>query len=344
MDEMKDMNTDPGKPTFLPLLKKVMLHIVVPAAVLVIILYFFFSGIAVEDIYNNFLKIPGGYLTAFVLLSLLGTFLRAWKYHILISKKISFRDIFLITLVRNFSVDLLPGRAAALVFYTWLTKKKGIAVEESASSFVVSIFYDALALGCMLAALSAFLETDLERWPIYIGMAVIFTISLIMIFFADHIFNFALKKRLLHRIPKLEAIVCHIHEYLAEHNKNSERLRIFLLSLATRAVKYLFVFILFEGIVRLGFGIENFSRFSFGLAGTELSSLIPIQGPAGFGTWELAFTVIFEALKVPAQNIKEAGFVIHIVTQVFEYVIGLLALGYLFFSKSRNPQKATINT
>jgi uncharacterized membrane protein YbhN (UPF0104 family) len=321
------------------ILKKSFINFILPVAVFVIIVYIFFRDISINDIVTNFLKIPLSYLLAFILLSLLGTYIRALKYHILLSKKLHFGDIFLITLVRNFSVDLLPGRAAALIFYSWLTKKKGIDLEEGASSFVVSVFYDALALSFMLGGLLFFLKTDMNQWPIYIAMTVIFIISFVMIFFADFIFRFVLEKKLISRLPKLERIIRKIHDYLLEHKKNSERLQVFLLSLATRIVKYLFIFILFEGVVHLGFGLENFSRFSFGLAGTELSSLFPIQGPAGFGTWELAFTIIFEALKIPAENIKEAGFVIHITTQVWEYFIGLLALVYLFLNKTQRQER-----
>jgi hypothetical protein len=132
----------------------------------------------------------------------------------------------------------------------------------------------------------------------------------------------------------MEKVMKNILQYFKEHKTNSERINVFLLSLATRIVKYVFVFILFEGVVHLGFGIRNFSLFSFGLAGTELSSLFPIQGPAGFGTWELAFTVIFQTL-IPAGNIKEAGFVIHIITQVGEYFIGLAALSFLLLNRSK---------
>ncbi len=319
--------------------KKMLTNLVIPVAVLVIILYFFFRDITFNDIKENFLRIPGGYLLAFVLLSLLGTFLRAWKYHILLAKKLGFGDIFLITLVRNFSVDLLPGRAAALIFYSWLTKKKGIALEQGATSFVVSFFYDSLALGVMLGGLLFFLKTGVNQWPIYLGMAIIFSISIVMIFFADHIFDLVLRKKILSRFSRLEKVIKNILEYLKEHKKNSERFRVFLLSLATRLVKYLFVFILFEGVVHLGFGIKNFSLFSFGLAGTELSSMFPIQGPAGFGTWELAFTVIFKALEVQAENIKAAGFVIHITTQVWEYFIGLLAFAYLLLGSPSKVDK-----
>jgi len=313
-------------------MKKIVTNLVIPIAVMAVIIFIFFRDISIIDIKANFLEIPVSYLLAFTLLSLVGTFIRAFKYHILLSKKLGFKDIFLITLVRNFSVDLLPGRAAALVFYSWLTKKKGIALEEGASSFVVSVFYDALALSFMLGGLLFFLETGVKRWPIYVGMAIMFTLSVVMIFFSHHVFRFVLRKKIVSRFSRLEETVKNINEYLAQHKKNSERLQVFLLSLATRIVKYLFVYILFEGVIQLGVNLGNFSMFSFGLAGTELSSLIPIQGPAGFGTWELTFTLIFGAL-IQAENLKEAAFVIHITTQVWEYFIGLLALLYLFINK-----------
>jgi len=274
-------------------------------------------------------------LLLFLFLTLVGTVIRAYKYHILLEKKLNFKDVVLITLVRNFSVDLLPGRAAALLFYSWLTKRRGIDWEEGASSFVVSVFYDALALSFMLGGLLFFLETGFPRLPIYIAMAIIFGISTTAIFFADFFTGIILKKRWLYRFNKLEKTLGNIHHYLIKHKGASERFRLFLLSLGTRAINYIFVYILFEGVLHLGIGLKQFSLFSFGLAGTEMSSLFPIQGPAGFGTWELAFAVIFESLKVPATNIKEAGFVIHITTQVWEYVIGLAALGFLYFKSER---------
>lgn len=319
-------------------MKKFLFQLFLPILILLVILITFFHDISLCDIKENFLRIPSLYLLLFILLTILGTYIRAIKYHILLAKKLRFKDVFLITLVRNFSVDLLPGRAAALLFYTWLTKKRGIHWEEGASSFVVSVFYDALALSFMLGGLLFFLETSINRWPIYAAMSGIFVISVSLIFFADAVTGFFIKKKWLQRIPWFQNVLVNVDAYLNQHKSGTERLRLFLLSLAARFVKYLFVYILFEGVVHLGIGLDRFSLFSFGLAGTELSSLFPIQGPAGFGTWEMAFTLIFEALKVPAANIKAAGFVIHITTQVWEYFIGLAAMAYLFFSKPKLPQ------
>ncbi|MCJ7525051.1 MAG: flippase-like domain-containing protein [Candidatus Aminicenantes bacterium] len=321
---------------------KIIKHFIAPVTVLLIIVLVFFRNISPADITANFLKIPNAYLITFILLSLLGTVLRAWRYRILLSGKLAYKDVFLITLVRNFSVDLLPGRAAALGFYTWLAKKRGITLEEGASSFVIAVFYDSMALVMMLGGLLFFLETGISRWPFYVVMSILFFLSALVIFFSDRFFEFLLKGKKLKRLhlAKIEGTIRKINDYLQAHGKNSERLKIFAISFALRLCKYLYNFILFEGVLHLGTGLKNFSLFSFGLAATELSALLPLQGPAGFGTWELAFSFVFTTLRIPAANIKEAGIVIHITSQAWEYSIGLLALAYLAFSGSARKAAA----
>jgi uncharacterized membrane protein YbhN (UPF0104 family) len=315
---------------------RVIRNIVAPAVVLIVIIAIFFRQLTPADILANFLRIPPGYVMAFILLSLLGTLLRTWQYHILLSGKLGFGHVFLITLVRNFSVDLLPGRTASLVFYSWLTKKKGIALEEGASSFVISVFYDSIALSLMLGSLLFFLQTGMSRWPFLAAMAVLFVASALVLFFSRPFLQFLLRGDTLRRLrlARIEGTLLAVSAYLSEHGQARERLKLLAISFGSRLCKYVYNFILFEGVLHLGISLKNFSLFCFGLAATETSTMLPIHGPAGFGTWELAFAFVFSALRIPADNIKEAGFVIHITSQAWEYGIGLLALAYLAFSRS----------
>jgi uncharacterized membrane protein YbhN (UPF0104 family) len=312
-------------------------NFVIPTAVLVAIVAVFFHDVSIADIRAGFARIPFTYILAFILLWLLGSVLRAWQYSVLLSGKLAGRDIFLITLVRNFSVDLLPGRAAALGFYSWLTRKKGIALEEAASSFVIGVFYDSIALALMLGGLLFFLESGRNRWLLVAGMAIILILSALVILFSHHFLAFLLRPGTLGklRLARLQGAVGRAHDYLLEHCDNRQRLKLIVISLVIRLCKYIYNFILFEGVLHLGAGLKNFSLFSFGLAATELSSLFPLQGPAGFGTWELTFALVFSALQVPAANIKEAGIVIHVTSQAWEYAVGLLALAYLAFRGNR---------
>lgn len=314
----------------------------VPILVLALIVAVFFRDVSIAGIRAGFARIPLAYLLAFILLWLLGSGLRAWQYSILLSGKLAVRDIFLITLVRNFSVDLLPGRAAALGLYSWLARKKGIALEEGASSFVIGVFYDAVALALMLGGLLFFLKAGaLSRWPLFAAMAVIFLLSAAVILFSHAILGFLLRGGKLERLRlgRLQKVFGRIHDYLLEHRGNRQRFTLVAISLAIRLCKYLYNFILFEGVLHLGVSLRNFSLFSFGLAATELSTLLPVQGPAGFGTWELAFAAVFSALRIPAANIKEAGIVIHVTSQAWEYAIGLLALAWLAFRGGRRDPR-----
>ena len=324
-------------------MKKFLTRLLVPLLITVLILFLFFRDISLKDIKENFLKIPLFTLLAFVLLSLLGTLLRAIKYHILLSRKLSFKDIFFITLVRNFAVDLLPARSAALIFYTYLARKKGLSVEEGASSFVVSVFYDGLALSFMLGGLVFFLKTGINKTAVYAGISMIFLASVGMIFLSDRVIGILLGFRIIKRFKKIEKPLTNIYTYLLGHKKNSERVTVFLLSFLIRIIKYVFIFILFQGVVQVGWGTRIFSVFSFSLAITELSSLLPIQGLGGFGTWELAFAASFGAMftdyAISRSILQSAGFVIHITTQVWEYFIGMLAFFYLQVKSRKNSRK-----
>ena len=140
------------------------------------------------------------------------------------------------------------------------------------------------------------------------------------------------------RFKKIHDFLSNILHYLRAHKGFSERLKVFALSLLIRLSKYVFIYLLFEGVVGIGWSMKHFSLFCFGLAGAELSSLLPIQGLGGFGTWELAFALVFQALALPAANVREAGFVIHITTQVWEYAIGLAAFLVMMAGKNRREQ------
>ncbi len=319
--------------------RKLITNILLPVTITAAILYFFFRDISLLDIRQAIINIPLHFLLAYLLLSICGTLLRTLKYRILIAGKITFASMFLITLVRNFSVDLLPARTASLVFYSYLAKREGVSVEEGASSFVISMFYDSLALSVMLGSLVFFLADGVGRSFIYIGMTIIFALSIMVIFLAEYILSFILKIAFLSKFPRITIFFGNILDYLRHHKNRQERAIVFLLSLVIRLIKYVSVFILFAGIIGIPFSLKYFAMFCFGLAGTELSSLLPLQGAGGFGTWELAFALVFKGLQFPLENVKLTGLVIHIITQAWEYLTGIAAFLYMVMHNHRNKAK-----
>ena len=80
-----------------------------------------------------------------------------------------------------------------------------------------------------------------------------------------------------------------IGHYFSAHGDNTERALLLGLSFLIKLVKYVSVYILFVRLTGPAVSFHSFYLFCFGVAGAELSSLLPVQGLAGFGTWEAAF-------------------------------------------------------
>jgi hypothetical protein len=309
--------------------------IIISILLTIVVLFFFFRSTSLQEIGRGFAALSFLPILIFVILSLFGTILRTFKYNILIANKLSFKDMFLITLVRNFAVDLLPARTASLVLYTYLIRKRGIRVEEGSSSFIISMFYDVLSLAIMLSIAFAFIGTELNSRMVYAGLLFLFLMSIAVIMFSRGIISSLLQLRILKKSKKIVKILTNISEYLQEHTSIAERLKLLGLSFAIRVTKYVSVFILFIYIIDIAFGLKPLSLFSFGIAGTELSSVLPVQGISGFGTWEMAFKIVFESLKFQIKDPFLVGLVIHVVTQLWEYLIGLAALIYMMLKRER---------
>ena len=318
--------------------KRRLIHLVLALLVTCAILIVFLRRTRWEDVAAAFSSIPPIALGLYMLLSLMGTAVRSIRYRILLSGRIGRVEMFLITLVQNFSVDLLPARSASFVFYASLTRQRGIRLEEGASSFVFAVFYDALALGLMLGAAASILVGslggDVPARSIAWGLAVVIALSLLVIILARPLAGWTRKISRTMGLARIEAVLAALEDYFSRHRAISERIQLLGLSLAVKAIKYVSLYVLFVGVSGAAVSPRSLSLFSFGIAGAELSSFLPIQGLAGLGTWEAAFALVAGKIGLTLQNPFLTALVIHLVTQVWEYGLGLSAL-WILSVKSR---------
>jgi len=317
------------------MIKKRIWHWLLPLLLTALILYVFLRQTPAAEIRQAFGRLPIGFVLGYIALSLCAVGLRAFRFHILLSRDLRFGDVLLITLVYNFSVDLLPARSAALAFYDYFTKKKGVSLEKGTSSFLVAMFYDALALALLLGIAAALLGSRLPGRSILVGLAIIIAASVAIIWGARPVIHRLRLKfhRWLSRLPRVAAVLETVENYLQQHESAGERLLLLAQSLGIRFFKYLALYVLFAGVTGTPLAAHSFALVSFGIAATELSSFIPVQGIGGIGTWEAAFAFVFSQLGLPLENPFLTGLVIHVTTQLWEYAVGLAAFLYLSFKK-----------
>jgi len=303
-------------------------QILVSMLLTVAILFLFSREIQLEDLRRGFSALTWPLLLVFIFFSLAGTLFRTLRYRILISGQLSFWDMFLITLVRNFSVDLLPARTASLLFYSYLTHRKGISYEEGGSSFVIALFYDVLSLTVLLSLSLLILSYSIHPLIVWFN-GLLFVITLALIIGSPRVIAWLARRPRVGKFPRVAGILSRLDQYFRHHRSLREKVHLFFLSLAIKAVKYLGLYLIFLGITPLSAGLKNLALFNIGIAGTELSSVLPVQGIAGFGTWEAAFKLVFEGLQSQIPNLFIVGLIIHVVTQAWEYLVGISAFLYL---------------
>lgn len=325
------------------------------SAVLLVIL---FGRVRAADLASTIARIYLPYLLAYAAISFFATWLRAWRYKTLLRPvSIGWGPLLLVTLVRNALDDLLPARVGSLSYVFLLNRNLGFSFESAASSFIAALIFDFLTLApfVALAVLAVGLGTAGFSGPILLGTAGVFfgIVGLTawklvpLLDFGVRVYQSALdrfgwskKKSTAASVEKLRATV----EALRAIRSRRMTGRIFGLSLLIRFCKYASLYALLLALLRshgFGGGELSFWKIILGVTGAEMTSALPVKGLAGFGTWESAWAMAFRLMGFDAGLAVLSGMSVHLVTNLFEYGLGLSALLVLVLGpKIRRARRA----
>jgi hypothetical protein len=114
---------------------------------------------------------------------------------------------------------------------------------------------------------------------------------------------------------------------------------VFFLSLLIRMAKYGSLFFLLHALLLShGFFFKDLSflKLILGVTGAEFSSILPVKGIAGFGTWESAWALSFKLMGFNPEIAIISGISLHLITQLFEYSLGILSILILALPMIKN--------
>lgn len=341
--------------------RKKILSMVFSFILSVVLIWILVSQIKFEEFVQTFTQIYLPALFAFLSIALLGATLRAWRYKLLLQPQhISWGNIFLVTFIRNLFVDLFPARVGSLSYVYVLNKTLKYSFETAASSFVVAVVLDFLTLSPFLV---------LSILAVGLGATSLSNMTLLAI----SLFFFALLFLIFWRMIPIARIFLNFYQWLlkvfkmadqkwAESSVKKIRLTIdelikikkrkidwplFILSLGIRLAKYISLYFLLFSLLRShGFFLENLSFFKtiLGITGAEMSSALPIKGIGGFGTWESAWALTLLLLGFE-KRIAILSSSIHLITNLFEYVLGVASILILsvVHTRGRNSRQEEIS-
>ncbi len=309
-------------------------------AVTIGVFYYLLTHVSLHDILSLIRGADSRGIMMFVVLSLSMSLFRAWRYKLLLESS-GYRPkslaLFLVVIVRNFFSDLLPARVGTLIYVYLVTTRLGIPFSASLSSFALSFLLDIVALApiVFLSALHLGVSAELSRLNLVLGGVILTVLSIGLLCLLPRIvewvgmitarINFIGKERSAKIRNSLSATAVEVRKV----KKQGIYLRLFVLSVLIRITKYAgLYFFLFALIAPLGYGFHKLgiSRIVVGLCSSELAASLPFSGIAGFGAYEGAWVVVFRLLGFPAEIARLTGISHHLFTQVYGYLLGVIAL------------------
>jgi glycosyltransferase 2 family protein len=291
------------------------------------------SKINLKDIPRVISNIPFQDIILAFCLYTLSVFFKAFRFRVILRNEIRLGQIFSIVSLYMFFANILPMRAGELSYMYLLKKETNTPGTKSFASLVAGAIADAVLLFVGMVVVVWHLRVELANRSMELLVSDFINLWIhkltssklfIVIFFLVVIIGTVLIRHVLkNRKPRTFGIIkTKVIEIFRE--LGSVRFDIRLLAIILSSV---FIIVLRFGtqwyLVRsMGLSI-NIWQFSFAILFGVLFSLVPIHGPAGFGTVEAPWALALTYLNVPEKDAITSGFSLHIIIILFCSIIGL---------------------
>lgn len=315
-----------------------------------VIVWFLLSKIDVLDIPRAIGTIPFQSLFFAFLLYVSFIFLKCLRFRIILRTGISLRRLFPIISLYTFFANILPMRAGELSYIYFLKKEAKMSGTKSFASLMTAGIADA---GVILVAMfivgwylrQALAEgisrfrSALEHRAEMFGQTVrdnFLLLVTVAILLAGGITTLILLKRRsvpgsrVSKIQRLSSSVkakfLEVWRELVNVSFDIRLLGIIVLSVLIVAFRFGTQWYLVQSM-GINIGIWE---LSFALLFGVLFSLIPIHGPAGFGTVEGPWVLTLSILNVPREDAITSGFGLHIIIIMYCTILGIYGLTHIF--------------
>jgi uncharacterized protein (TIRG00374 family) len=300
------------------------------------IVWLLLSEIDPRDVPRAIGNVPLLSLLLAFLLYATSVYLKAVRFKIILRAGISLRQLFPIVSLYMFFANILPMRTGELSYVYLLKKQARTPGTKSFASLIVGGIADsAVILMAMLIVgwhlrdalaegFSRFLSALTQKSEAFIQAtrSNLLLYAIAMVFLIGFIIGIVLLKRKKHRVwhyaSTMKAKAREVGSELADVSFDTRLLGIIVCSVLIISFRFGTQWYLVRS---MGITIGIW-KLSFALLFGVLFSLIPIHGPAGFGTVEAPWVAALVLLDIPRVDAITSGFGLHIIIILYCIILG----------------------
>jgi uncharacterized membrane protein YbhN (UPF0104 family) len=315
------------------------------------------KGFSLEDLAAIIKNLPLWAVGIAVGCQLAQTLFRSLRYQVLLSAhnhpKPSYSRLLGITFVRNMLVDFLPSRSGELSYVLLLKRVLGARFSQGFATMGASFVFDLVALLLLISIVGmiSLLGTSGEDLFPLVGMLTVLVAFIYTVFF--HVLPWAVLATSQWRCRWLSFSWISWANNLADDTAHSihdlrssgKTLKVLGLSVVIRFFKYGGIVLLLFMVLTHAFkplGLDSIGALLLGIVAGEAAAGLPIPSLMSFGTYEAGASFTLQALGFSAQAALISVFVIHLISQLVDYSLGILALfimASLGWLQSKQPEE-----
>lgn len=307
-------------------------YIFIAIIITITLLAILFSQIELMDVIEILNKIQPIYLVAGFILYAASYLLRALRIDILLNGEIGVKELFSIVCIHNMALNIFPARSGELSFIYLLNKRHKKSVVEGTVSLILIRILDFITVSILFFIFTFTvhgLPANLMNVSKIIGFILIVIILFMLIFIrnSDRFVNGLRIVSIIFNINERQ-FVNYLFIKIDEMSTSFKKLTFdrfvwsIIVSLCIWALVYLTSFIIVKA---MGINII-FESFMLALTFFFMTSMIPIQGIGGFGTFEGGWSISFMVVGVTKEVAISSGIIMHIISII--YLILLFIIGF----------------
>ena len=296
-------------------------------------------------------SVSTGSLLLYLLASCFRTIVQTVRYSLILKTMEpvvpNFFHLLLITISRNMFVDMLPSRLGELSYAAMLNRGHAINLASCLSSLAIGFVFDLGALAIIILGIVWYqmLLSGIQMWLIgaLLTLILVVAIALALLFPVLPWYLNLLETVVQKMGGRMGRVLGRFTSFLAKTISALDKARhagivgrLLLLSLAGRMGKYLGLYALFLGVVTAAFPDVNTNPLQavVALISAEAGASMPLPGFMGFGAYEAAGMLAMVALGANQAAAFAILLSLHLLSQVMDYGVGVVAL-ITFFMTTR---------
>jgi len=313
----------------------------VSAGVTILVFSYLFSRITWGQVVGLIAALDWRWGGGFLLLSFMQHLVRTWRYRLLLraaGQTLRFWKLFVVVLIRSFCVDLLPARTGELVYIYLLKVRLGVELGAATASFALAFLFDIMVLGplVLLATLSV-ASPALPGFTLPVAGMILFLCAAAGVLLLPIVLGISFRV-LPVRFRRLRRLAASTHRQVVRARRTGVYGAVAVLSVLVRLLKYGSMYVLLYALLKPDGVLLSqipLPPVFLGFCAAEMAASLPASGIAGFGAYEGAWVLVFRLLGFPETLAGVTAVSHHLLTQVYGYTLGLLALAALLLCRQR---------